>query len=68
MNCRRWRGYEEQVANACDRFVNLTPASPVPAMQTRSNYEALLPGQAVPLIWERVADDCYDDDPACFPC
>lgn len=62
----RWRGRDlakkEQVANACDDFVDLTPASQAPAVQTRSNWSALLPGQAVPLIGEiRYAD--REDDP-----
>ena len=52
----RWRGRDlrpkEQVANARDSFVDLTPASEAPAAQTRSNWSALLPGQTVPLIWE----------------
>lgn len=52
----RWRGRSltkpEQVGNADDSFVNLTPASEAPADTTRSNWSALLPGQAVPLIWE----------------
>jgi hypothetical protein len=51
----RWRGRgepQEQVANACDWFVDLTPVSETPATQTRSNWSALLPGQTVPLIWE----------------
>ncbi len=52
----RWRGRDlrpkEQVANARDSFVDLTPASEAPAEQTRSNWSALLPGQTVPLIWE----------------
>lgn len=51
----RWRGRgepQEQVANACDSFVDLTPVSEAPATQTRSNWSAILPGQTVPLIWE----------------
>ena len=50
-----WRGRgdrQEQVANACDSFVDLTPVSEAPAEQTRTNWSALLPGQTVPLIWE----------------
>ena len=57
-----WRGRqitrELQVANACDWFVDLTPAGQVAAVQTRSNWSAVLPGQTVPLIWER----SYGDD------
>lgn len=52
----RWRGRgepQEQVANARDSFVNLTPVSEIPAAVTRSNWSATLPGQPVPLIWER---------------
>jgi hypothetical protein len=51
----RWRGRgepQEQVANAPDASVNLTPASEAPATQTRTNWSALQPGQTVPLIWE----------------
>jgi hypothetical protein len=52
----RWRGRglaeEEQVANARDSFVDLTPVSEAPAEATRSNWSALLTGQAVPLIGE----------------
>lgn len=51
----RWRGRgepQEQVANACDSFVDLTPASEAPAETTRSNWSAVQPGQAIPLIWE----------------
>jgi hypothetical protein len=65
----RWRGRQvhpkpEQVANACDDFVDLTPVSEAPAEQTRTNWSALLPGQTVPLIGEdrrygyREEDDC----------
>ena len=54
----RWRGRvlypkPEQVANACDDFVDLTPASETPAEQVRTNWSALLTGQSVPLIGER---------------
>lgn len=55
----RWRGRgkpQEQVANATDSFVDLTPAGQVSAERTRNNWAALLPGQEVPLIWE----DCRD--------
>lgn len=62
----RWRGRqltrEEQVANACDSFVDLTPASEAPAAATRSNWSALLPGQTIPLIWERTYDGFQEDD------
>jgi hypothetical protein len=42
----------DQVANAKDSTVNLTPASQVPAQLVRANWDALLPGKAVPLINE----------------
>ncbi len=52
----RWRGRDlkpkERVANARDDFVNLTPVSEIPALTTRANWAATLPGQTVPLIWE----------------
>lgn len=58
----RWRGRDlncppDQVANAKDSTVDLTPVSEAPAVQTRANWDALLPGKEVPLIWERVYDD-----------
>jgi hypothetical protein len=63
----RWRGrdlaYKEQVANACDDFVDLTPATQEPAIETRENWSALIPGQAVPMIGEQVYGyDCQEDD------
>jgi len=55
-----WRGRlrtnEEQIANAPDRLFRLAPVSEAPAAQTRSNWSALLPGQTVPLIWEKRRD------------
>ncbi len=61
---RRWRGRDltpkEQVANACDSFVDLTPASDVPAELVKERWSALLSGQAIPLIGE---DDGYREDP-----
>ena len=52
----RWRGRPdcfEQVGNAHDSFVDLTPASEAPAEQTRANWAAWLPeSNTVPLIWE----------------
>lgn len=63
----RWRGrdatYKEQVANACDSFVDLTPVSDAPAAQVSTSWSALLPGQTVPLIWERTYPD--DDQEEC---
>lgn len=62
----RWRGrdtaYKEQVANACDDYVDLTPASQAPAAEVQDAWSALLPGQEVPLIWERTDGDCQEDD------
>jgi hypothetical protein len=62
----RWRGRDtsrkpEQVANACEDFVDLTPVSDAPAEQTRANWSALLPGQTVPLIGE----NGYADEEEC---
>lgn len=61
----RWRGRDttcppDQVANGKDSLVDLTPASQAPAAATRANWAALLPGQDIPLIWER-----YDDAESC---
>lgn len=65
----RWRGrdltYKEQVANACDSFVNLDPVSEAPAVLVRSNWSALLPGQDIPLIWERTTPDGNPEDEGC---
>jgi hypothetical protein len=53
----RWRGRDysrrEQIANACDSFTPLAPVSEIPAAQTRANWDALRPGQEIPLIGER---------------
>lgn len=51
-----WRGRvtdEEQVANAKDSFVDLTPASQQPAQAVKAAWNAVLPGQTIPLIGER---------------
>ena len=51
----RWRGRrhdEEQVANAHDSFLDLTPASAIPALQVYADWAALRPGQPIPLIGE----------------
>lgn len=51
----RWRGRggrKEQVANACDSFPDLSPASEEPAEQVRAAWLPLQRGQAVPLIGE----------------
>jgi hypothetical protein len=60
----RWRGRDpacppDQVANAKDSMVDLSPVSEAPAAATRAGWAALLPGQDVPLIGERV----YDAEP-----
>lgn len=63
----RWRGRDldckEQVANADDSFVDLTPVSDTPAAVVAASWDALRAGQAVPLIGERV----YPDDEPCNP-
>lgn len=46
MNPLAWRRdgrRREQVANACDDFVDLTPASEVPAQLVETNWSPLLP-------------------------
>ena len=52
----RWRGRDytkkEQVANACDDFVDLTPVSEAPAAAVADAWSALRTGQEVPLIGE----------------
>ena len=57
----RWRGREltceEQVANACDSFVDLSPASEAPALAVTAAWAALLPNTDTPLIWERTEPD-----------
>lgn len=42
----------EQIANANDDFVDLTPVSQAPAVQVRSRWSAVQPNQTIPLIWE----------------
>jgi hypothetical protein len=52
---RRWRVRrvpEEQVANAFDSFVDLTPVSDAAADATNAGWAALLPSD-VPFVWER---------------
>lgn len=62
----RWRGrdtaYKEQVANACDDYVDLAPVSQEPATEVKAAWSALLSGQEVPLIWERTNGGCQEDD------
>jgi hypothetical protein len=64
----RWRGRgepQEQVANACDSFVDLTPVSEAAAVATRSKWSALLPGQTIPLIWEDTRGYRGQEDEPC---
>lgn len=53
---RRWRGRDlrpkEQVANAWDSFVDLTPVGADPAAQVEANWLPLKAGQTIPLIGE----------------
>ena len=55
---------EEQHVNGCQHFDNatdLTAVSDAPAEQVRAEFDALLPGKEIPLIWERTFDtdgDC----------
>lgn len=53
----RWRGRDlrpkEQVANAWDSQVDLTPASQTPAAEVKEAWAPLLSGQEIPLIGER---------------
>lgn len=59
----RWRGRDltpkDQVANAHDDFVDLTPVSEAPAEAVEAAWAPLLSGQAIPLIGE---DDGYGID------
>jgi hypothetical protein len=53
--------HEEQVANAKDSFVDLSPVDPGQReVHAVAPYQALLPGQEIPLIGERV--DGYDEE------
>lgn len=55
-----WRGRDpeaEQVANANDDFVDLTPVSQAPALAVKAAWDALLPGKTIPLIGEKVPRD-----------
>lgn len=62
----RWRGrdlaYKEQVANACDDFVDLTSVSQAPAEAVTENWSALMLGQAVPMIGEKTYGGSQEDD------
>jgi hypothetical protein len=58
----RWRGRDplvclDQVGNANDDVLDLTPVSDAPAQHVRDGWEPWFSGQAVPLIWERVEPD-----------
>jgi hypothetical protein len=46
-----------QVFNAEHPTAVLKPVSDVPAATVRAGWEATLPGQTVPLIWERTDSD-----------
>lgn len=52
----RWRGRDlepkDQVANALDSTVDLTPASNAPADAVKAAWAPLLSGQTIPLIGE----------------
>ncbi len=57
----RWRGRDstcppDQVANAKDSMVDLSPVSEAPALAVKAAWGPLLSGQSVPLLWERVTD------------
>jgi hypothetical protein len=60
---RRLRGRKltacppDQVGNAKDSLVNLTPTSQARAEATRAGWAPWLSGQAVPLIWERQEEE-----------
>lgn len=53
----RWRGRDlrpkEQVANAWDSFVDLTPVSETPADEVKAAWLPLQAGQTIPLIGEQ---------------
>lgn len=58
----RWRGRlerKEQVANACDSYIDLTPASEAPAEAVKAAWLPLQTGQPIPLIGE---DRGYRED------
>lgn len=62
----RWRGRDltpkDQVANALDSFVDLTPASEAPAEAVKAAWAPLLSGQEIPLIGEvRYGDDTEEE-------
>lgn len=65
----RWRGpqpakCEEQIANAPDGSVDLSPASDSPAETVRSAWAAVLPSE-VPFIWEASHGDRLTEEDRC---
>jgi hypothetical protein len=56
----RWRGRDldpkDQVANALDSTVDLTPVSDAAADAVKAAWAPLLSGQTIPLIGERLDD------------
>lgn len=52
----------DQVANAPDASVDLTPASLVPLEDLREGWAPWLSGQEPPLIWERVTPDWIPEE------
>ena len=65
----RWRGrdttYKEQVANACDSFVDLTPVSEAPAAAVLAAWLPLKTGQDIPHIYERTVPDGRPEEEGC---
>jgi hypothetical protein len=63
----RWQGRDlcpvDQVGNAKDSTVNLSPASDAPAQAVKAAWAPLLSGQAIPLIGEEVGyvEPCDDE-------
>ena len=64
---RRWRGRssteQEQVANAWDSFVDLTPVSEAAADAVKAAWLPLQAGQEIPLIGELTDEPVRKDDP-----
>lgn len=60
----RWRGRGldplDQVGNAREDFLDLTPASRAPADAVKTGWAPWLPGQSAPLVWERAEPDGLD--------
>jgi hypothetical protein len=63
---RRWRGRDldpkDQVANALDSTVDLTPVSEAPANAVKAAWQALLSGQEIPLIGELHDDGITEEE------